>query len=124
MKVGVHGGGLAGLSDSQRNETLLPHAEVVLLEQGPRLGGKVLTERIDGYVVEAAPDSFLSRKERGVGLCEELGLAGELVGRIAENARSFVRRRGELHPVPEGLSGMIPTHLDALAESSLLSEAG
>ena len=44
------------------------------------VGGKVRTEHVDGFVVEAAPDSFLSRKERGVGLCEELGLGDELIG--------------------------------------------
>ena len=75
-------------------------------------------------MIEGAPDSFLSRKERGTGLCEELGLADELVGRRAENARSFVRRDGALHPLPEGLTGMIPTNLDALAETALLSSEG
>ena len=44
------------------------------------LGGKLRTEHVDGFVIEAAPDSFLSRKERGVGLCEELGLGDELIG--------------------------------------------
>ncbi len=88
------------------------------------MGGALLTERTDGFVIEGGPDSFLSRKERGVGLCEELGIAGELVGRKPENARSYVRRGSELHPLPEGLTGMIPTDLDSLAESTLLSRAG
>ncbi len=84
----------------------------------------MLTEEVGGFVIEGGPDSFLSRKERGVGLCEELGIAGELVGRKPENARSFVRRGSELHALPEGLTGMIPTDLDSLAESTLLSRAG
>jgi protoporphyrinogen/coproporphyrinogen III oxidase len=124
VKVAVVGGGIAGLAAARRLESLVPDAEVVLVERESRLGGKILTERVDGFVVEAAPDSFLSRKERGVGLCEELGLADELVGRRPENDRSFVRKGDELHPLPAGLTGVVPTDLDALAESPLLSDAG
>ncbi len=60
------------------------------------LGGKVRTEHVGGFVIEAAPDSFLSRKERGVRLCEELGLGGELIGRRPEHHRTYVRRGDEL----------------------------
>jgi oxygen-dependent protoporphyrinogen oxidase len=124
VKVAVVGGGIAGLAAARRLESLVPDAEVVLVEREPRLGGKILTERFDGFVVEAAPDSFLSRKERGVGLCKELGLADELIGRRPENDRSFVRKGDMLHPLPAGLTGVVPTDLDALAESPLLSAAG
>lgn len=124
MRVVVVGGGIAGLAAARRLEILAPEAELVLFERTERLGGKLLTERGDGFVVEGAADSFLTRKERGVQLCEELGLGHELVGRRPENARSFVRSGDELHPLPEGLTGMIPTNLEALAESTLLSPEG
>jgi oxygen-dependent protoporphyrinogen oxidase len=124
MRIAIVGGGIAGLAAAHRLEALFPDAEIVLLERSHRLGGKLLTERVDGFVVEGAADSFLSRKPRGVGLCEELGLAGELIRRKAENARSFVRRGDELLPLPEGLTGLVPTDLDALAGSALLSDEG
>ena len=125
MKLVVVGGGIAGLAATHRLVTLLPEANVVLVEREPSIGGKVVTEHTPaGFLIEGAADSFLSRKDRGVGLCEELGLGSELIGRRPENARSYVRRGLELHPLPEGLTGMIPTNLDALAESALLSAAG
>ena len=124
MKLVVVGGGIAGLAAAYRLERLVPEAEIVLLERTERLGGKLLTEHENGFVVEGAADSFLSRKHRGVGLAEELGLAGELVGRRPENARTFVRHGDLLHPLPEGLTGMIPTNLDALEGSGLLSQSG
>ena len=124
MRVVVVGGGIAGLAAARRLEALVPDVEVVLFEQDEALGGKLRTERIGGFVVEAAPDSFLSRKERGVGLCEELGLGAELIGRRPEHRGSFVRRGDELHPLPEGLTGLIPTSLDALETSELLSADG
>lgn len=124
MKVVVVGGGIAGLAAVRRLEVLIPEVEIVLIERTESLGGKLVTERVEGFLIEGAPDSFLSRKERGVALCEELGLSDEIVGRRLENARSFVRRGDELHPLPEGLTGMIPTNLESLAESELLSPAG
>jgi oxygen-dependent protoporphyrinogen oxidase len=124
VRVVVVGGGIAGLAAARRLEALAPEAEVVVVEPDSALGGKVRTERVGGFVIEAAPDSFLSRKERGVGLCEELGLGSELIGRRAENHGTYVRRGAELLPLPEGLTGMIPTNLDALERSALLSEEG
>ena len=124
MRVAIVGGGIAGLAAARRLEALRVDAEVVLLEREPTPGGKIVTERAGGFVIEGGPDSFLARKERGPGLCEELGLGDELVGRRPENARSYVRYRGELHPLPAGLTGMIPTNLDALAEGTLLSSEG
>ncbi len=124
MRIVVVGGGIAGLAAARRLESLAPEAETLLVERDGVLGGKIRTEHVGGFVIEAAPDSFLTRKERGVGLCEELGLETELIGRRPEHHRTYVRRGRELLPLPEGLTGMIPTNLDALERSELLSEEG
>lgn len=124
MRLAVVGGGVTGLTAALRVASRAADAEVTLFDKHARLGGEILTERADGFVIEAGADSFLTRKPRGVGLCEELGLAGRLVARRPEHAGAFVRHQGALHPLPEGLSGMIPTRLDALAGSTLLSPDG
>jgi len=36
--------------------------DVLLLERNQRIGGKILTEKIGDYLVEAGPDSFLPRR--------------------------------------------------------------
>ena len=88
MRVAVVGGGIAGLAAVRRLEALFPDAELTLVEGEATLGGKIVTERRAGFLVEGGPDSFLSRKARGPELCEELGLGEELVGRRPENART------------------------------------
>ena len=124
MRVVVVGSGIAGLAAARRLESVAPEADVLLVERDDLPGGKIRTEHVDGFVIEAAADSFLSRKERGVGLVEELGLGDELVGRRPEHHHTFVRRGDELHPLPEGLTGMIPTSLEALERTKLLSAEG
>ncbi len=121
----VIGGGISGLAAAHRLHKLDPTHSITLLEQAERLGGKILTEQLDGLVVEGAPDSFLARKPRGVGLCEELGLADQLTGRRPEHAdQTKIRFDDAFYPLPTGLTGMIPTNLDALADNPLISPAG
>lgn len=120
----VVGGGIAGLATARRLALGAPGVGVTVVEAEARLGGKVVTERVDGFTVEGGPDSFLSVKPRGVGLCRELGLEGSLQSPVAANRRTFVLRGGRLHDLPEGLTGLIPTRLGPIARSDLLSPLG
>ncbi len=124
MRVAVVGGGVTGLTAALRVARRSGDAEVTLFDKNAQLGGEILTERVSGFLIEAGADSFLTRKPRGIELCEELGLAGRLIARRAEHAGAFVKHGGRLHPLPEGLTGMIPTRVDSLAESTLLSPEG
>ena len=120
----IVGGGVTGLSAAWRARRLAPTAEIVVLERDARFGGKLRTETFDGFTLEAGPDGFLSRKLAALDLCRELGVVELLQGQIDRTTRSFVSRRHVLHPVPEGFSGLVPANLDALRESTLISEAG
>ena len=63
---------------SYRLEQRLSAAEVVVLEQRPRLGGKVETICRDRFRVEAGPDGFLDTNPATLDLCRELGLGDRL----------------------------------------------
>jgi len=120
----IIGGGITGLAAAYRLRQVSPETEITILEREQRLGGKIWSEQRNGFVIEAGPDSFLSSKPRGVGLCAELGLAGRLQGTNDQMRRSFVMRGGSLFPIPEGLSGLVPARLEPILESRLFSSEG
>jgi protoporphyrinogen/coproporphyrinogen III oxidase len=123
-RVVIVGGGITGLAATYRLQQSAVPLALTLVEREPQVGGKIVTERANGFVIEGGPDCFLSRKPRGIGLCEELGVADRLHGRNPAHQKTFVKRQNRLYPLPEGLTGMIPTNLDALADSPLISSAG
>ncbi len=124
----VIGGGITGLTAAYRLQSLArEHAfplAVRLLESSDRLGGKIRTARVDAFTVEEGPDIFLARKPAGVNLCRELGLEGRLRPTNPDHRGSLILRDGELFPLPEGLSAMIPTRLKPFLRSPLLSPWG
>lgn len=121
--VAVIGGGITGLAAAHALCTKRSDLNVTLMERSDRLGGKILTEFVDGYTIEGGPDSFLSVKPRGVGLSRELGLEDRFIRPVEENAGSFVFSRGGLVPIPEGLTGLVPSRLGPMFRTPLLSPA-
>lgn len=124
-RIAVIGGGMAGLAAAHRLLELAAErrkaVEVRLFETAARTGGSIATERTDGFVIEAGPDSFLSEKPWALQLCERLGLTQRLVGTREEFRRTYVAFRGKLHPLPEGFFLLAPTRLWPLAFSGLFS---
>ncbi len=120
----IVGGGISGLAAANRLKRDAPEARVLLVEAGARLGGKVVTERVEGFVIEGGPDTFLAYKPRGVGLCRELGLGDRLHGTNPHLRRTYVLRGGRLHQLPEGLTGLIPSRFGPMARTRLISPLG
>jgi len=121
-RVIVVGAGISGLTCAHRIAERHPEAEVVVLDAGARPGGKIRTSIIDGIVVDEAADAFLARVPSAIDLCRELGLDDQFV--TPAERRAFVYRHGALHRFPEGIVLGVPTDLDALRASGLISEAG
>ena len=117
-EVVIIGGGVSGLSTAY----YLARAGVAstIIESRPRLGGVVQTERVDGCVIEAGPDSFLSAKPAALELIRELGLDGDVIGSNDHLRRTYVRRGGRLVPLPDGLLMMVPTKILPLVTTRLL----
>lgn len=122
--VVVIGGGITGLAAAHLLASRHGPGSVTLIEAARRLGGKISTEVVDGFVIEGGPDCFLAAKPAGVELCGRLGLRGSLITSSEAWRRSFVRKEGRLHELPAGLSGLVPSRLGPLLRTRLLSPLG
>ncbi len=98
--------------------------ELMLLEARDRLGGTIETERADGFVLEAGPDSFISEKPWALALCGRLGLEERLVRTDDRYRRTFVWYGGGLHPLPDGFQLLAPTKFGPFVASRLFSWPG
>jgi oxygen-dependent protoporphyrinogen oxidase len=121
----VIGGGIAGLSAAYYLQKSIQsrgmELEVILIEREPLWGGKIITDRAGGFVIEGGPDTFLATKPWGMTLCRELGLEGRLHGTNPRLKNTYVLHRDRLLPLPDGLAMMVPTHFGAMARTRLLS---
>ena len=113
-RIVVVGGGMAGLAAAYRLGQARRHGAPIdecLIEASDRLGGVVQTDRAEGCVIEAGPDSFLTEKPEAAALARELGLGDSLIGSNDAGRRTYILHRGRLRPLPDGLLLMVPSRL-------------
>ncbi len=116
--IAVVGGGISGLTaayylerDAAREQMPLT---VTLIEKAPLLGGKIATDRQDGFIIEGGPESFVTRKPWAWELCQELGLGERMVG--TKNGKNYI-----LH---DGRPELVPMSPVSFVRSPLLSTGG
>src|SRR5580692_9193946 len=77
-RIVIVGGGITGLSAAAaaaaRALEIDAPVSITLLEASSRLGGNIVTERVDGYVLDAGPDSWVASKPHATALAKSLGL--------------------------------------------------
>ncbi|MFZ3340749.1 MAG: protoporphyrinogen oxidase [Terriglobales bacterium] len=127
-RIAIIGGGISGLSaaftleEKRRSGTPISY---VLFEAAPRLGGVLVTDRVDDCLVEAGPDSFISEKPWAADLCRKIGLGDQLIGSNDADRKTYivVRKNGRdrLVVMPDGLMFMVPTKMVPTVMSPLFS---
>ncbi|MCU1453481.1 MAG: Protoporphyrinogen oxidase [Acidimicrobiales bacterium] len=118
--VVVAGGGITGLAAAYR--LTLRGAAVTLVEPGAELGGKLRTSVFAGRPVDEGADAFLLRVPWALQLCRDLQIDDELISPAERSA--FVATDGGLRRLPAGQVLGVPTDLDALAASGIVSATG
>lgn len=124
-KVAIVGGGIAGLAAAyelmkQAREKGLS-LSLDVFESRRRLGGVILTEREDGFVLDAGPDAILTLKPAAVELCRELGLEDEIIPTRDEDRGVALYSRGALRPLPYGTGSSWIWKIAAYASSGVVS---
>ena len=122
-RVAVLGGGITGLAAAYtlaRTRQAGAPVEELLIEGKDRLGGVIRTEHIEGFVIEAGPDSFLAEKPEAAALARELGLGDSLISSNDSQRRTYILHRGRLVPLPDGLMFLVPTRFWPMVTTSLL----
>lgn len=125
-RVAVVGGGITGLAAAHglRLWAQSVGAEVTLFEASHRLGGVIRSLDLGGVRVEGGPDSLITRKPAAIELARSLGLGPQLIGLNPAVHGAYIYHRGRLHPIPDGLMAGVPTTVEGLWNSRLLSWKG
>jgi protoporphyrinogen/coproporphyrinogen III oxidase len=120
-RFAVIGAGISGLSAAWELERA--GHDVVVFESAREIGGKLRRSRVRGlaFPLEEGADAFLARVPDALELCAEIGI-DELVHPATSQAWVWSEER--LNPLPRAQLLGLPTDLDELAASGLLSPEG
>jgi oxygen-dependent protoporphyrinogen oxidase len=113
-RIAIIGGGISGLAAAfalEKSRKQGAPLEYVLYESSSRLGGVLVTEHVDGCLIEAGPDSFLTEKPWAIDLCREIGLEDQLIGSNDPDRKTYILTKGKLVEIPDGLMFMVPTKI-------------
>lgn len=126
-KILVVGGGITGLSAAfslQQAKERGADIEYLLVEKEPKLGGKIITDTIDGFVIEGGPDCFMAEKPSVLQLTKQLGIEDTLLPSNESSAGTFIFSAGKLQRLPDGLMLLVPNKFWPFITSPLISWAG
>jgi oxygen-dependent protoporphyrinogen oxidase len=128
FNITVIGGGIAGLSAAYtlQKEAAAANlaASITLVDAGEKLGGKIVTEQVDGFTIEGGPDCFIRQKPWAAELAHSLGIQSDLMGTNDHQRKVYVLDRGRLTPLPDGVMLIIPTRIMPFVLSPLISWPG
>jgi len=116
----VVGAGITGLAAAFEWHRRRPDDEIVVVEAGDRIGGKLHRVELAGHWYDTGPEAVLARVPEAVGLVEALGLGDRLVAPATTQA-SVVLPDGRF-PLPAGTVLGVPASADDV--SGFLSPAG
>lgn len=109
MKVAVLGAGIAGLTAAWQLDQ--QGHDVTVLEASDRIGGKIKTDQVDGYILESGPHAIMPSYKSLLSAIPQLGLSDSYVEAGENGKNRFICMDGKPYPLPTGLISAIRTPL-------------
>lgn len=114
-RIVVVGGGISGLTvaytlvNSSKSTGQGSQFEVEVFEADSRPGGKIWTDRVNGFLCEKGANGFLDNKAKTLELCDSLGIKPL---RSNENAKKrYIFFNGKLNALPESPPSFLSSKL-------------
>jgi oxygen-dependent protoporphyrinogen oxidase len=112
-KIVIIGGGISGLTAAYMLVNQTGDLEVTVLESDKRPGGKIWTEKADGFLCEKGPNGFLDNKPGTLELCKSLGI--DPVRSNENSKKRFIFSEGKLKALPESPVSFLKSDLMTLS---------
>ena len=108
-RIAVVGAGISGLSTAY---WLQKHGySVTVLEKTSHIGGSIITENADGFLIDLGPNSGLETSEVLKDLIDEIGLQDQKIYANEASNNRYVVRDSLLHAIPMSAGKFLKTKL-------------
>ncbi len=120
-EVIIIGGGITGLTSAWLLEEA-GYTNVTILEASDEWGGKIKTDRENGFLIETGPDALMITKPGVLDFIRKLDLEEQLIEPASRHF--YILHKGKLQAVPAGFASMVPADLGDFMRSPILSWRG
>lgn len=111
-RIIIIGGGISGLSLAYLLVRQNPSLDLIVLEGEDRPGGKIRTDRAEGFLCETGVNGFLDNRPRTIELAMDLSL--NPLRSSDSSRRRFIFSEGRLHLLPESPAAFFRSDLLSL----------
>ncbi len=108
----IIGAGISGLTAAHK--LARDGKSVLVLEEGSKAGGKIVTARDEGYLLESGPNSLRVENQETIDLIREAGLTERIIDANPSSKKRYVLKHGRWVQLPGGPLEAITTPLLSL----------
>lgn len=126
-RIVVIGGGVAGLGAAFKCRRAADEGREVtftLIEKDPRLGGKLMSERIGEFIVDGGSDAFIAGKPAVMRVAKLAGFDQDRMPSDESRKKTLILKKGRLYEMPDGVMQFAPTKFVPFATTGLFSWPG
>ena len=126
-RIVIIGGGVAGLGAAyllRRAKDAGHDVGFTLVEKDPRIGGKLMTEKVGDFIVDGGSDAFIAQKPAVMRVAKLAGFDQHRMGSDESRKKTLILKKGRLYEMPDGVMQFAPTKFVPFATTGLFSWRG